>query len=218
MLYLVATPIGDTGDITLRAIEILKTADAVVCEEFRQGSTLLKKLGIGEKQLLLLNEHSEIGDTEEIISLLLSGKNIALISDCGTPGFADPGTYLIKRCAETGIPFKGIPGPSSLMLAVSLSPLPLDEFYFAGFLPRKENERKQKLKILKDLDIPVILMDTPYRLSKLLHEIKDSFGGKKTVTLALDLTMKEEEIFHGSLDRVMRIVRNRKGEFILILH
>jgi 16S rRNA (cytidine1402-2'-O)-methyltransferase len=217
-LYIVATPIGDYGDISLRALDVLKNVDAIACEEFREGSTLLKKLGIGEKKLLILNEHNEKDGTEGIVQALVSGQTIALISDCGTPAFADPGTGLIKRCMEYGIPFSSIPGASSLMTAISLSPIPLKEFYFAGFLPRVESERREKLANLKSLRIPAILMDTPYRMGTLLHEISLAFGKNHPVTLAVDLTMPAESLFHGPVGEIIKEVKDRKGEFILIVH
>lgn len=217
-LFIVATPIGNYGDISLRALEVLKNADAVACEEFREGSTLLKKLGIGEKKLMILNEHNEKEGTEEVIQALLSGQTIALISDCGTPAFADPGTNLVKRCVDYGIPVSSLPGASSLMTAISLSPLPLREFYFAGFLPRAESERREKLAFLKTLRVPVILMDTPYRMGKLLAEIAMTFGKNCLITLAVDLTMPAESLMHGTVGEALRKMKDRKGEFILIVH
>jgi len=217
-LFIVATPIGNYGDISLRALETLKSADAVVCEEFREGSTLLKKLGIGEKNLMILNEHNENEGTEEIFHALLSGQTIALVSDCGTPAFADPGTVLVKKCEEYGIPVSSVPGASSLMAAISLSPLPLKEFYFAGFLPRAESERRDKLAFLKTQKIPIILMDTPYRLGKLLNEIGLSFGSNRLVTLAYDLTMPSESLLHGPVGEISKKMQGQKGEFILIVH
>ena len=217
-LFIVATPIGNYGDITLRALETLKSADAVACEEFREGSTLLKKLGISEKKLMILNEHNEKEGTEDIIQALLSGQTIALVSDCGTPAFADPGTSLVKRCVDYGIPVSSVPGASSLMAAISLSPLPLKEFYFAGFLPRAESERREKLAFIKTLRIPVVLMDTPYRMGKLLNEIGLSFGKNRQVTLAVDLTLPSENLLHGPVGEITKRVQERKCEFILIVH
>lgn len=217
-LFIVATPIGNYGDISSRAMETLKSADAVACEEFREGSTLLKKLGIGEKKLMILNEHNEKEGTEEIFQALLSGQTVALVSDCGTPAFADPGTVLVKRCVEYDISVSSVPGASSLMAAISLSPLPLKEFYFAGFLPRGESERRDKLAFLKKLRIPIVLMDTPYRLGKLINEIGSSFGRNRQVTLAVDLTMPSESLFHGPVGEILKKVKERKGEFILIVY
>jgi 16S rRNA (cytidine1402-2'-O)-methyltransferase len=217
-LYIVATPIGNYEDISLRALEVLKNSDAVACEEIRLGSTLLKKLGLAEKKFFILNEHNEKEGTEEIIQALIAGLSIALISDCGTPAFADPGTSLVKRCVEYGISVSPIPGASSLMAAISLSPLPLKEFYFAGFLPRGESERKEKLNHLKALRIPIIFMDTPYRMRKLLGEIALNFGRHRLVSLAIDLTMPAESLLHGPVGEITQRVKDRKGEFILILH
>jgi 16S rRNA (cytidine1402-2'-O)-methyltransferase len=217
-LFIIATPIGNSGDITLRALEVLKSVDAVACEEYRLGSTLLKKLGIGEKKFLIINEHNETEGTEEVLKALISGQSIALISDCGTPAFADPGTSLVKRCLEYGILISSLPGASSLMAAISLSPLPLKEFYFAGFLPRGELERREKLSILKSLRIPIILMDTPYRMPRLLSEIASNFGVNRLITLAIDLTLPEECLLHGQVCEILEKVKGRKSEFILILH
>lgn len=217
-LYIVSTPIGNYRDITLRALDVLRDVDAVICEEYRQGSTLLKKLDLPRKELLLLNEHNEIEQAGEIVQLLLAGKELALISDCGTPAFADPGTYLIKQATEFQIPVKPVPGASSLMALIAISPEPLDEFYFAGFLPRKSDLRNSKLKALKRMNVPILLMDTPYRLGKLLQEIKDMFGKGRMITLALDLTLEREKIYHDAVGEVIREVGSRKSEFILIVH
>lgn len=217
-LYVVSTPIGNFKDITLRALNTLEKAEAVICEEFREASTLLKKIGVPDKQLLQLNEHNEKEAAEEIVMHLINGHSLALISDAGTPAFADPGTYLVKRCMELQIPIEVIPGPSSLMAAISLSPLPLDEFFFAGFLPRKEEQRRDKFNILKRMNTSIVLMDTPYRLGKLLEEVKENFGARKLITLAIDLTQKSESVIHGPVQEVIKKAGNRKGEFILILH
>jgi 16S rRNA (cytidine1402-2'-O)-methyltransferase len=217
-LYIVATPIGNYQDITLRALQVLRDADAVICEEFRQGSTLLKKLDIPSKELLQLNEHNEAEKAPDLLQLLLSGKRLALVSDCGTPAFADPGTQLVKLAMEFQVPVVPVPGVSSLMALISISPLSMDNFYFAGFLPRKTVERQTELKSLLRMNVPIILMDTPYRLEKLLLEIRQTFGKNCLVTLAMDLTLDSEEILHGSVTEVLLRVKNRKSEFMLIVH
>ncbi len=217
-LYIVATPIGNYQDITLRALQVLRDADAVICEEFRQGSTLLKKLDIPSKELLQLNEHNEAEKAPDLLQLLLSGKRLALVSDCGTPAFADPGTQLVKLAMEFQVPVVPVPGVSSLMALISISPLSMDNFYFAGFLPRKTVERQTELKSLLRMNVPIILMDTPYRLEKLLLEIRQTFEKNCLVTLAMDLTLDSEEILHGSVTEVLLRVKNRKSEFMLIVH
>jgi len=217
-LYLVATPIGNYRDITLRALDVIKEADAVICEEYRQGSTMLKKIGIGKKELILLNEHNEAEESQALATEVLMGKTYALISDCGTPAFADPGTSLVRTCLEFSIPVIPIPGPSSLMAAISVSPLPLEKFFFAGFLSRKTEERKQQMQQYRNLQTPLIIMESPYRLEKLLQEISRVFGKGQLVTLAFNLTLNGEHIYHGFVADVLKVVKNKKGEFVLIVH
>lgn len=217
-LYIVSTPIGNYRDITLRALDVLVEVDAVIIEEYRQGSTLLKKLGMAEKELIVLNEHNEKEGSLMIAEELTQGKSYALISDCGTPAFADPGTELIRLSMENGVPVIPVPGPSSLMAAISLSPLPLEEFYFVGFLPRKKEIRSQKLNTLKKMRIPIILMDAPYRLSRLLSEVITFFGRARMITLAFNLTLDAEKVLHDTAEHILQEMKGQKGEFILIVH
>ncbi len=217
-LFIVSTPIGNYRDITLRAMDVLAEVDAVISEEYRQGSTLLKKLGIAEKELILLNEHNEEEGSLMIAEELTQGKCYALISDCGTPAFADPGTELIRLAIENGIQVIPVPGPSSLMAAISMSPLPLEEFYFVGFLPRKKEIRYQKLDALKNLRVPIILMDAPYRLPRLLSEVISTFGETRKITLAFNLTLPGEKVLHDTAEHILQKMKDKKGEFILIVH
>ena len=217
-LFIVATPIGNYQDITLRALDTLRTAGGVICEELRLGSTLLKKIGIPNKHLLPLNEHNEDEQTGEILIRLQRGETLALISDCGTPGFEDPGSRLVLEALQQGIQVIPLPGPSSLMAALSVSPIPLKEFLFAGFLPRKDADRISKLKQLQALKTHLVLMDTPYRLGKLLEEVESVFGKFRRATLALDISLPGELILHATLAEIRRHVQARKGEFVLIVY
>jgi 16S rRNA (cytidine1402-2'-O)-methyltransferase len=217
-LFIVATPIGNYQDITLRALDVLRTVDAVICEELRLGSTLLKKTGISNKPLLTLNEHNEDEQTGEILLRLHRGETLSLISDCGTPGFEDPGARLVQEALQQGIQVIPLPGPSSLMAAISISPIPLKEFLFAGFLPRKDEERISKLKRLQALKIHLVLMDTPYRLRKLLEEVESIFGKHRQATLALDVSLPGELILYADLSEIRQRVQSRKGEFVLIIY
>lgn len=217
-LFIIATPIGNTRDITLRALDILREVDGVICEEQREGSTLLKRLNVQPKDLVTLNEHNEITRISELILRFWQGESFALISDCGTPVFADPGAALIEQAVQSGIEVVPIPGPSSLMAALSILDIKLDRFIFAGFLPRQPAERKGQLTHLRALRFPLVLMDTPYRLQSLLDEIASIFGNGQTITLACDLTLPTEKIFRGTVKEIQAKVRGRKAEFILILH
>lgn len=216
-LYVVATPIGNPRDITLRALDILKEVDAVICEEYREGSTLLKGLGIS-KEIILLNEHNESDQAPVIAERLLKNETMALISDCGTPVFADPGATLIHHLVELGIPVSPIPGPSSLMAALSILDVKLDRFIYAGFLPRERNERRKALKHLRVTRFPIILMDAPYRLGALLVDLEEVYGGGTSITLAIDITLPGELIFRGTIAEAQRRIGQRKSEFVLIVH
>lgn len=218
ILYIVATPIGNMQDITLRAIEVLKNADVILCEERREGTTLLKRLNISSKEILQVNEHNEDQMQQEVLVHLAMGKNIAMISDCGTPVFADPGAEIIKSVSQAGFNVVPIPGVSSLMAALSILDFRAEPFYFAGFLPRQENERLKALQRLKQMKSAVVLMETPYRLGRMLQDVLKTLGDKQRVTLAFNLTLPDEKIYRGEIKSVLEQVGIRKGEFILILH
>lgn len=217
-LYIVGTPIGNPKDITLRAIEVLRTVDAIICENKRQASTLLKRLEIQQEELLVLNEHNEHEQAAQIALRLVQGQSMALISDAGTPVFADPGHYLIQQVSEYGVPITPIPGPSSLMAALSVLDFNIRQYVFGGFLSRDAEQRRKELYNLRSLRMPVVLMDTPYRLAALLDDVAKVFGKGAQVTLATDLTLPKEHIYRGTIDAVRQQVQKRKAEFILILH
>jgi 16S rRNA (cytidine1402-2'-O)-methyltransferase len=216
-LYIVATPIGNPRDITLRAMDVLQAVDAVICEEQREGSTLLKKLGVS-KPILLLNEHNEAEKASEIAVRIHQGESMALISDCGTPVFADPGATLIAQLTEMGVPVTPVPGPSSLMTALSALDQPIERFVYAGFLPREKNSRRNSLRYLRNLRMPVVILDAPYRLVQVLDDLAGVYGTGSRVTLCMDLTLPSETILRGSIEQVRSRVGQRKSEFVLIVH
>jgi 16S rRNA (cytidine1402-2'-O)-methyltransferase len=218
VLYIVSTPIGNWEDITLRALNVLKEIDVLICEEFRPASTLLKKLDLPKKEMISLNEHNEKEVANDIVQRILLGEKMALISDCGTPVFADPGHFLINQAAEFGIKVIPIPGASSLMATLSILDFKLEQFYFAGFLPREKQERAKALLALKGYSVPIVLMDTPYRLEKLLTEVGKTFGANRKATLAINITQENEQYLRGSLKDLQRQVQGRKAEFMLVIH
>ncbi|WP_299028479.1 16S rRNA (cytidine(1402)-2'-O)-methyltransferase [uncultured Thermanaerothrix sp.] len=217
-LYIVATPLGHPKDITLRAVEILNQVDGIICEEIRQAKRLLHQLNLPDKPLYPLNEHNEAQQAPMLVSLLQEGQQLALISDCGTPVFSDPGALLIHQAVVMGVTVKPIPGPSSLMAALSVVDMPIEQFVFGGFLPRKPEKRRQALQKLKAIGLPIVLMDAPYRLITLLQEVERLFGSEIPITLALDLTLPQENILRGSLHSVLKTLKTRKAEFVLIIH
>lgn len=217
-LFIVSIPIGHPDDITLRAIQTLKEVDFLICEEFKIGRKLLKQLNI-KKELFSLNEHNETEATDEIINLLLQPKNAAIFSDCGTPIFADPGTYLVNRCYDCGIEVISVPGASSLTSALAVAGVEIPQFYYAGFLPRKTEARCQEIKRLKNFSCPVIIFDTPYRISALLKDLCAELTSDRRIVLLLSLTKPDAQIIRGSIPAVIKQWNRNpcKKEFVLIL-
>lgn len=223
MLSIVATPIGNYKDITLRALEVLKEAEVIIGEEKREASTLLKKLGIEGKELYLLNEHSSDADLNELL-LLCRTKNVALISDCGTPSFYDPGFQLVARCRQEKISIVACPGASSLMTLMSLVSKKIASFYFAGFLPADSDERRRALQnLFQGGESPLettVLMDTPYRLLKLLSELAERVGDR-LILLGINLTQTSEMVLEGTAPYLLDQLKKQKlerAEFILVVY
>lgn len=217
-LYIVSTPIGNPGDITLRAIETLRQVTTIVCEELRPASTLLKRLGIEGKELVTLNEHNEEERAPELLTKLFLGADLALISDCGTPVFSDPGAYLIQLAVESSIQTIPIPGASSLMAALSVLDFKLDHYLFCGFLSRDPQGRRRELANFQAMNLPLVIMDAPYRLAPLLQDIAKVFGANRRLTLACDLTLPGEKIYRDTVANIIQQAGKRKAEFVLIIH
>jgi 16S rRNA (cytidine1402-2'-O)-methyltransferase len=215
-LFVVATPIGHPGDITLRALEILKTAEVIIGEERSEVSKLLKRLGIVPTQMELLNEHSKDQDVLELADLCRD-KICALVSDCGTPVFCDPGAKLIHLCRSRSIEIKPAPGASSLMTLLSMVSQRVDKFVFEGFLPADKVLRGARLEELKREKRAVILMDTPYRLEKTIAEIASTFAGRRAL-LGIDLTQETEKFIESSVTNLSSHVRGQKAEFIVCVY
>lgn len=218
-LYLVSVPMGNPEDITLRGLKILENADFVYGEERKVAYKLIRSMGIKRSDLKFLNEHNEKEKAEEIKNLVLKGHSVAFFSDAGAPVFSDPGFKLTRELREWNLPVTFIPGASSLMSGIALSGFDMNEFYFAGFLPRKTEERKRKLEELKKLKVPIFIMETPYRLQQLLKSIKTVFGKDKNLSLLFNLTGEDEEVITDTVANLLKIVgeeKNRKP-FVLVI-
>jgi 16S rRNA (cytidine1402-2'-O)-methyltransferase len=217
--YLVATPIGNYDDITLRALAVLKSADLIVCEEYREARRFLSHFKI-DKPLLSLNEHNERETAEEIITQIKEEKKVALISDCGTPLFSDPGHYLVEICIAEKIQIIPVPGANSLIPALTGSGLNIEKFYYYGWLSPKKDIRKQELFRLKKIDELIVILDTPYRMKSLIEDIVVSFGKDIPLVLAYQLTLKNEKFIRGSGEFVLsKIIKGElKGEFVLLIN
>jgi 16S rRNA (cytidine1402-2'-O)-methyltransferase len=217
-LYLISMPIGNYNDITLRALQVLKEVDIVICEEYKTGKDFLKKYSI-DKNLIQINEHNEKDNSGEIIGYLKEGKNIGLISDHGTPLIEDPGSYLVHSAIKEKIQIVIIPGASSIISALVLSGFDLKKFLYCGLLPPKKEERKIELIKIKDKKETLILLDTPYRLISLLNDVREVFGDRE-VCLATNLTMESEKVYRGNIKTVLKEIEEnqiKKVEFVLII-
>lgn len=216
MLYVIATPIGDISEISQRALEILKSCDLVICESTKEASKLLRAHGISGKKYEVLDEHSK-PDDKEALARLCSEQTVALVSDCGTPGFCDPGADVVRLCRQKGIAVKSVLGASSLMGLLSLSGQRLDEFVFRGFLPAENESRARALKELTKEKRAIIIMDTPYRLKKTLTDMKDYFSNRKFL-LTLNLSQEDETVVEGAIDKVIAGNPFEKAEFMLLIY
>ena len=216
-LYIVATPIGNLEDITLRALRILKEVDRIACEDTRQTGKLLNYFGIS-KPMLSFHEHNERERTEELVGLLAAGENIALVSDAGTPLIADPGFRLVRLARERSLPVCPIPGASAVMAALSASGLTTDAFSFRGFLPVKEGQRRRAIEAC-NLSETTIFYEAPHRILEALTDIQAVLG-PRTVVLAREITKLHEEFLTGAAEELRSALASRpaiKGEFVILI-
>ena len=216
-LYLVATPIGNLEDITLRALRVLRECDVVAAEDTRHSGRLLKYFGIS-KPLLSYFQFNEARRSEEIIERLRRGEKVALITDAGSPGISDPGERVVKAAIAAGFRVESVSGACALVAALTASGLPTDEFHFIGFLPHKSGQRRNKLESLKSFDGTLVLYESPYRIEKLLVGLSEVFP-ERQVVLARELTKKFEEFLRGKPAALLEIARKRslKGEFVVMV-
>lgn len=217
MLFVVPTPIGNLEDITLRALRVLREASLIAAEDTRHSKILLQKYEI-KTPLESFHGFSSEGKLRKLIMQLKEGKNIALVTDAGTPGISDPGFRLIRACIEEDIPFTVLPGPTALVTALVFSGFPAHEFLYLGFLPLKKH-RKAIIESLKEEKRTVVIYEAPHRLSKTLHEFVSALGSERKIALCRELTKVFEEVFRGTLEEAISYVSRKppKGEFTLIL-
>ena len=218
-LYIVSTPIGNIDDITIRALNTLKEVDFIICEEYKPARRFLSQLDLSNKELISVNEHNEKESTQEILNMILEGKSAALISDCGTPLFSDPGHHLLDMALSYKIDVKIIPGVSSILPAMTGSNLHIEKFFYFGWLSPKKEIRRQELFHLKKVKEVIVLMETPYRLKKILADVLNTFGKLTQIVLAYELTSSNEVFFRGPVYEILAVAekKNLKGEFVLII-
>jgi len=216
-LYLVATPIGNLEDITLRALRVLRDCDLVAAEDTRRSGQLLKHFNLS-KPLLSYFLFNEARRSEEIIERLRRGEKIALVTDAGSPGISDPGERVVKAALAAGFRVEAVAGPCALVAALTASGLPTDEFHFVGFLPHKSGQRRNQLTALKTVPGTLVLYESPYRVEKLLGELNEIYP-ERDVVLARELSKKFEEFLRGKPAALLEIARQRslKGEFVVMV-
>jgi 16S rRNA (cytidine1402-2'-O)-methyltransferase len=216
-LYLVATPIGNLEDITLRALRVLKECDVVAAEDTRRTGQLLKHFGIS-KPLVSYFQFNEAKRSEEIIERLRRGEKLALATDAGSPGISDPGERVVKAAIAAGFRVESVPGACALVAALTASGLPTEEFHFIGFLAHKSGQRRKKLEALKNFEGTLVLYESPYRIEKLLVELSEVFP-ERQVVLARELTKKFEEFLRSKPAELLAIAQKRslKGEIVVMV-
>jgi 16S rRNA (cytidine1402-2'-O)-methyltransferase len=216
-LYLVATPIGNLEDITLRALRTLKECDVIAAEDTRRTGQLLKHFGIS-KPMLSYFQFNEAKRSEEILERLQRGEKIALVTDAGSPGISDPGERVVRAARANGLRVEAVPGPCALVAALTASGLPTDEFHFIGFLPHKSGQRRKQLEALREFAGTLVLYESPYRIEKLLTELAEVFP-ERQVVLARELTKKFEEFLRGTAAELPEVIKKRslKGEFVVLI-
>ena len=217
MLYLVATPIGNLGDITLRALETLRQVDVVASEDTRKTGLLLKHFEISKPQLSF-HEHNEAKAGQKIISLLQEGKSVAVVTDAGTPGISDPGYSLVQRAIAEDVPVTMIPGPTALVMALVLSGLPAHSFTFRGFPPRKSGKRQRFLAVDAESPHTLVFYESPYRLKAFLEDALEVYGDRETA-VCNELTKLYESVQRGRLSEHIAHFENEepRGEYVVVI-
>ncbi len=216
-LYLVSTPIGNLNDITMRAIEVLRSSDIIACEDTRRTLKILKKYNI-KKPLESYHDHNKEKKTSYLLKLLEKGKMVALVADSGTPCISDPGFYLVRKAIERGYNISTTPGSSSILSALILSGLPTDRFVFEGFLPRKKGKRSSRINLMKEEKRTIIIFESPFRVLSLLKELKKIIGERK-ISISRELTKVYEETLRGNITDLITHFEDKKpkGEFVIVL-
>ncbi len=216
-LYIVATPIGNLGDITLRALETFKSVDIILCEDTRVTKNLLAYYNI-QKTLVSYHQHTDTKKIKEIISWLEEGKNIALVTDAGTPGISDPGGILISQVVNfsSSIEIVPIPGASAAISALSISGFPTDKFIFMGFPPHK-NKRQKYFKEVVASEHTVVFYESGHRIKKCLGELKEYLDPNRKLVVCRELTKKFETIYRGTIEEVFQNMQDERGEFVIVI-
>lgn len=218
-LVLVSTPIGNLGDLSPRAVEALKACALICCEDTRHSGKLLSHAGISGVRLAVADEHREIARVDEVLGLLATGNDVAVITDAGTPGISDPGMRLVAAVVEAGHPVTAVPGPAALVMAIVVSGFDTTRFVFEGFLPRSGRERTDRITETATERRTVVLYEAPHRVARTMTDLAAACGGGRRVALARELTKLHEEVWRGTLDEAVVHTAEvaPRGEYVVVL-
>lgn len=217
-LVLVATPIGNLGDLSPRAAAELARADVVCCEDTRRTGRLLQHAGVTARRLLTVNDHTEAARIREVLVLLARGERVAVVTDAGTPGISDPGERLVRAVSEAGFAVEVVPGPSALVAGLVASGLPTGRFVFEGFLPRKGSNRAERLDALVGEARTIVIYEAPHRVARTLADLAGALGGSRRVAVGRELTKLHEEVWRGTLDEAVAWAGVQpRGELVLVV-
>jgi len=217
MLYIVATPIGNLEDISLRALKVLKEVDFVIAEDTRRTGNLLKYYNLPKKPFLSLHKFNERRQIKKIISLLKEGKKMALVSNAGTPTISDPGQRLIEEVHKENLEITSVPGACAVINALVLSGFSTEKFLFLGFLPKKKKKRMEILAKAKEIDVTLIIFESPLRIKRLLGELIEVFGAQTKVAVVREMTKVFEEVKISSAENLLKTLKNVKGEIVVVV-
>lgn len=214
-LWLVATPIGNLGDLPPRAVDILASADLVCCEDTRRTGRLLQHAGVRAKRLAVTNAHTEFGRTTEVLEVLGEGRDVAVVSDAGTPGVSDPGAQLVVAAIEAGHRVSSVPGPVAAITALTISGLPSDRFVFEGFLPRSGRDRRDRLEQIAAEHRTVIVYEAPHRIVRTVADLAEVCGEHRQVVVCRELTKLHETVVRGPIGSIE--LGEPRGEYVIVL-
>ena len=216
---LIATPIGNLGDLSPRAIEAISECDALCCEDTRRTGLMLNHFGLAGKTYIVVNEHTEHDASREVVERLLAGETIGLVTDAGTPGISDPGERIVRAAIASGIAVSAVPGPAAVIMALVVSGLPTSRFVFEGFIPRSGQERSSVLAEIATERRTVVMYEAPHRLERTLADLEVACGPLRRIVVTRELTKMHEEVLRSSLHEAVQHARTQepRGEYVLVL-
>ena len=216
-LWLVATPIGNLGDLAPRAVDVLSSAALVCCEDTRRTGRLLQHAGVRAQRLAIANEHTELSRIAEVLDALGAGDDVAVVTDAGTPGISDPGERLVRAALDAGFDVSAVPGPSADVMALVLSGLPTSRYVFEGFLPRSGRDRATRLAEIAAEPRTVVLYEAPHRIRRTVDDLREACGDDRRAAVARELTKLHEEVLRGTLAEIAAALGEPRGEYVVVL-